>query len=515
MHFITSNYNNISSNSSWNRLKNKAKIDENFNNFFLSLNNKVLLESYNAFHIKLYLNEYNLKESIKKLKLLKKKVFRNKKKTFFIYFFLKPILNLIESKNFNNDFQVEIQKLKINEFSNIFINYEHVDSIDFSYRNFIYLKFPFDISFLNKIVKNILQNIKAYDAKPYKLIIVDCDNTLWGGVLDEDKDSGIIYGGDNDGEIFFEFQKKLKKLKNEGFILSIASKNDEKKVWTVMKKRKMVLQKNDFIQAKINWNEKYQNIKKTLETLTLRAQDTLFIDDNLLEIKKIQEFLPEINTKHINDNSEILNILDNDYRLQKINVLKEDIKKYNQYKIKSKFEELKVKKTDDFLFYKNLKQKIIKTNVNSVNFARTLQLFNKTNQFNFTLNRYDSKTLSKLLKKKDYLIKIFELKDKFGTHGIIGAYICKISKSNIIIEDFALSCRVLSRYVEDYILYDLSLNSYKKKIYINYLKTVKNDKLIKYFLKKTFFIKKNNKKKYQQYQIIKNESLSNVSKIFR
>ena len=515
MHFITSNYNNISTNSYWNKLKNKAKIDEDFNNFFLSLNNKALLDSYDAFHIKLYLNDYNLKENIQKLRLLKKKIFKNQKKIFFLYFFLKPNSNLIESKKFSNDFQAEIQKLKINKFKNIFINYEHVNSRDFSYRNFFYIKFPFDVSFLNKIIKNILQNIEVHDARPYKLIILDCDNTLWGGVLDEDEDSGIIYGGDNEGEIYYEFQKKLKKLKNDGFILSIASKNNEKNVWNVMKKRKMVLQKKDFIQAKINWNEKYQNIKKTLETLTLRAPDTLFIDDNLLEIKKIEEFLPEINTIHITDNSEILNILDNDYRLQKINVLNEDIKKYNQYKIKSKFEELKVKNINNFSFYRNLKQKIIKINVNPANFDRTLQLFNKTNQFNFTLNRYSPKTLSELLKKKNYLIKIFELKDKFGSHGIIGAYICKISKTSVIIEDFVLSCRVLSRFVEDYILYDLLSNFEKKKIYINYLKTDKNDKLIKYFLKKPFFINEHSKKKYHQYQIIKNESLNNVSKIFR
>lgn len=515
MHFITSNYNNISSNSSWKSLKYKAKIDTNFNNFFLSLNEIKVLENYEVFHIKLYLDDSNLKENFKKLKLLKNSIFKNKKKTFFLYFFLKNNTNLIESKKFNDNFQVEIQKLKINKNKNIFSNYENIKSIDFSYRNLFYLKFPFDISYLNKIIKNINRNIEIYSAKPYKLIILDCDNTLWGGVLDEDKDNGIIYGGDNDGNIFYQFQKRLKKLKNEGFILSIASKNNEKNVWNVMKKRKMILQKKDFIQAKINWNEKYQNITKTLETLTLRAPDTLFIDDNLLEIKKIEEFLPDINTIHISDNSEILNILDNDCRLQKINVLQEDIKKYNQYKIKSKFEELKVKKKDNLSFYKNLRQKIDKININGANFDRALQVFNKTNQFNFSLNRYNSKKLSELLKKKDYLIKLFELKDKFGSHGIIGAYICKISKSSIVIEDFALSCRVLSRFVEDYILLDLFSHFKKRKIYINYVKTIKNDQLIKEFLKKPFFVNENKKKKYYQYEIIRNESLKNADKIFR
>jgi len=515
MHFITSNYNNIFSNSNWDKIKNEAKVDSNFNNFFLSLNDQKILDNHDAFHIKLFINDHNLKEVFQKIKLLKNSTFKNLKKTFFLYFFIKNNTNLIYSKNFNNDFQAEIQKLKINEIKNIFLNYENIKIADFSYRNLFYLKFPFNISYLNTIIENICRNIEIYSAKPYKLIILDCDNTLWGGVLDEDKDSGIIYGGDNDGDIFYQFQKRLKRLKNEGFILSIASKNNEKNVWNVMKKRKMILQKKDFIQAKINWNEKYQNIAKTLEALTLRAPDALFIDDNLFEVKKIKEFLPNINTIHISDNSEILNILDNDCRLQKINVLKEDIKKYNQYKIKSKFEELKVKNKDNLSFYKNLKQKINKININTTNFDRALQVFNKTNQFNFCLNRYNSKKLSELLKKKDYLIKLFELKDKFGSHGIIGAYICRISKSNLVIEDFALSCRVLSRFVEDYILLDLFSVFSKKKIFINYVKTIKNDQLIKEFLKKSFFINENKKKKHYQYQIIKNESLKNVSKIFR
>ena len=277
----------------------------------------------------------------------------------------------------------------------------------------------------------------------------------------------------------------------------------------------MVLQKEDFIQAKINWNEKYHNIKETLNKLTLRPADTLFIDDNLLEIKKVEEFIPKINTIHIDDNSQILNLLDKDIRLQRVNVLDEDLKKYDQYKIKSEFEELKLKNKDNLSFYKNLRQKISKKNINSANFDRTLQIFNKTNQFNFSLNRYNSKTLLEKTRNKNYLIKLFELKDKFVSHGLIGAYICKFEKNKVIIEDFALSCRVLSRFVEDYIMYDLLSNFPKNIFYINYVKTIKNDKLIKEFLKKTFFVNEKNNKNFYQYQIIKNKELIYAKQIFR
>ena len=88
MHFITSNYNNIFSNSNWDKIKNEAKVDSNFNNFFLSLNNQKILENHNAFHIKLFINDLNLKEIFQKIKILKKSIFKDKKKTFFLYFFL-------------------------------------------------------------------------------------------------------------------------------------------------------------------------------------------------------------------------------------------------------------------------------------------------------------------------------------------------------------------------------------------------------------------------------------------
>ena len=515
MHFVTSNYNNLISNISWNKIRQKSKIDNNFNNFFLILNNNKVVNEHEAFHITLFLDNLNLKDVFKKIKLLKEIIIKNTEKNFFFYLFLKNNTNLLDSNKFNYYFLTEIQKLKLEKINNIFLKISYIEEDQFNYRNLFYLKFPFEISYLKKIILDISKNIKISESKPYKLIILDCDNTLWSGILDEDKENGIIYGGDNTGEIFYQFQKKLLKLKNDGFILSIASKNDEKNVWKAMKIRKMILQKNDFIEAKINWKEKSHNIKETLSNMALRAEDTLFIDDNLLEIKKVQKFLPKINTIHIDDSSEILNLLNKDYRLQKIKILKEDTKKYSQYKIRSKFDELKIKSEDNYFFYRDLKQKVKKKYIDSSNFERAIQIFNKTNQFNFSLNRYDSKTLSQKLKKREYDIKLFEFNDKFGSHGIIGAYICKLSRTKVIIEDFALSCRILGRYVEDYILYELLENYPKKEIYINYLKTNQNDNLIKEFLKKKFFTIKNRKKNFFKYKIIRNKELINVRKIFR
>ena len=139
--------------------------------------------------------------------------------------------------------------------------------IKFNKRNYKQISFPFEINSLEKITKIIINNNEASLAKPYKLIILDCDNTLWGGVLDEDGKKKLLYANTGKGLIYYNFQKILKSLKEKGFILSVSSKNEEKKVWEAMKYKKMFLQKKDFIFSKINWSEKEHNIKSILASM--------------------------------------------------------------------------------------------------------------------------------------------------------------------------------------------------------------------------------------------------------
>ena len=151
----------------------------------------------------------------------------------------------------------------------------------------------------------------------------------------------------------------------------------QKKIWSYQKKT---------LFSKINWNEKFSNIKLILKYLNLRTQDAIFIDDNIIEIQKVKKYVKQINTMHSDEPYNSLKKINEDLRFQKIRILKEEKKKLYQYKIKSKFENEKQKKGISKIFYKNLKQKIKPVTPNKINFNRTLQIFNKTNQFNFTLN---------------------------------------------------------------------------------------------------------------------------------
>lgn len=505
MHFLTSNFNLLYSNSKWSELTSiKFEIDKNYNNFFFILNNKELLNKFETFHIILNIDNKNESEIFKKLKEIKKIISRSSNKYFFFYI----INKLSKSKNLKI---AKILNLKNNKNLTIHCIEKKISQ---NKRNKMLIKFPFDIEVINVFNQYILSNIKIYKSKPYKLIILDCDNTLWGGVLDEDGIKGIQYSNKKGGLIFKEFQNYLKALKEKGFILSISSKNNQANVWKAMKKKKMILQKKDFLSPKINWNEKNLNIKEILLNLGLRSVDTLFIDDNALELKKVKEKIRDVGTVKFNNTNSFLNDLKSNIRLKKLRVLDEDLKKYKYYKIKSKFEDYKGNQKISPKILKNMRQKIKFININKKNFSRAIQLFEKTNQFNFSLNRYNSTDFLKISKDINHTVKLISFKDKFGSHGLIGLYVIKREENNQTIVDFLLSCRVLHRCIEDYVIYCIQNQKKSLNTYINYRLTHLNNELVPLFLKKNNFDNKSKNNNNYVYKIKKKNKFYESKKYF-
>lgn len=485
MHFLTSNFNLLHSNSLWNSLKkNNVIIDDNFDSYHLNLLNIQLLNKYDSFHIIIFLDNENFINNKKKINSLGKNFKKHSSKPFFIYFSFSKNL---EKKKIHQ-ISKKLKKLKKSS-GNIFYEFLFEEQKKtYNNRNLNILKFPFEVNIISNFSSVINKKINIMNSRPYKLLILDCDNTLWGGVLNEDNFSDIKYNNKKEVDFTFkDFQEKIKKLKNKGFLLSLCSKNNENQVWSFFKKKKMILQKSDFILSKINWNEKSNNINFIIKNLNLRPEDCIFIDDNILEIEKVKRKIKYINTFHLKDISKAKKLFDYDNRLNKFIASREDIKKYKQYKLKSKFTNYISSEKIVPSLLKGLSQKIKISNCNRFNLKRTEELFNKTNQFNFSLNRYKISDLLNMLDRKNFELKLFSLKDKFGDHGIIGAYILKKSGDVIIINDFVLSCRVLYRYVEEFILCHIIKKNPKKKIEIIYKKTNINSNLIPKFLEKNYF----------------------------
>ena len=516
---LSSNINILESNEVWDKnvIRKNIVFDE-YNRLMISLNDKKTLSSYNKFICIIYLNDYFENNFKKIFNQLENTLSKNKNKNITLFLFLKKTNNIIIDKEYliqTNIFVNRILKLSSENFKLIFNLNEKKEF--FSTRNKFLLRCPFSAEGLSSISKQVSQIPEEKLFKPFKLLILDCDNTLWGGTIGEDGVESIKYSEDGEGKIFEKIQKHFKKLKKMGFMLSICSKNNSRDVWNAFRLRNMHLKKNDFLFPKINWEEKAKNINEILNAFSLREHDVLFIDDQKIEIDKVKKKFKNISTLHVNDLSQYYEDILALKRLQKFEISNEDKKKHNSYKLKKKYQEFKEAKNNFDEIFTELNQKISFIDIKKSNILRTEQLFNKTNQFNFTTNRYNKDELLMLSKNNASKIKLISLQDKFGNHGVIGCVHYKKINNEVYIQDFILSCRILSRKIEEYIVFIIKKKFKNNNVYLEYIKNDQNKDLISIFLKKNYFkLQKEKKKKTNKflYKIFYNKELNEIKKFF-
>tara|TARA_E500000178_G_scaffold356577_1_gene435654 strand:+ start:5595 stop:7256 length:1662 start_codon:yes stop_codon:yes gene_type:complete len=358
----------------------------------------------------------------------------------------------------------------------------------------------FGIEILSKNLKKILDRIN----KPnQKILLLDCDNTLWGGVIGEDGFDKILISNEGIGFAFYEFQKAVKKLKNQGVIIVLLSKNNQEDVLNVFKKKNMPLKLDDITAYKINWKEKSSNIIQISKDLNLGLDSFVFWDDNPLEREKVKLNLKQI--KVIEPDQDISNWANQLLEFEgfsRFYVTQSDINKTQQYKQRTKFIDNKTKFRNENDYLKSIKLKPTIHELKSKNLDRTVQMFKKTNQFNLSSKRYDYKDIA--LMKNNYKFYLISLRDIYGDHGIIGLISLKIVKNNFVfVDSFLLSCRVLGRYLENWILskiFKIAKKNKSKSIFIEYKKTQRNN-ITKDFLLKNGFKKIDNNlnKKYKNF----------------
>ena len=345
------------------------------------------------------------------------------------------------------------------------------------------------LSYLGNTIENIIKQNSVINKK---LLILDCDNTLWGGVVGEDGYQKIVIGQDGIGKAFQDFQIKIKELKKTGLLLAIASKNDPGTVDEVFKKNKnMILKSTDFVLKKINWSDKTTNIKNIVEELNIGLDSVIFWDDNPVERSKVKKNLKEIEVidppKDVTEWPNYLSL--NDIFLRK-NITKEDIKKSEQYKIRAKFINEKNLKKNEKDYLKSIKLKPKIHEISQSNISRAIQLTEKTNQFNIRKRIYSEIQIKEFVKNLNDLTFLISLKDEYGDHGIIGLVCCnRIDKVSVFLNTFLLSCRILGRYLENWILYQIKKKCEKlqiKYLLIEYEKNDKNSFLDDTFIKDNF-----------------------------
>ena len=313
-----------------------------------------------------------------------------------------------------------------------------------------------------------------------KCLVLDLDNTLWGGIVGEDGVSGIKLGDTYPGLAFRTFQEFILECAKYGVILSICSKNnlsDVEEVW--QKHSSMILKKEHFSVIKINWKSKVENIQEISKDLNIGLDSLVFIDDNPVEREQIKQMLPDVEVPDFPSNPFALPgfFIDIWEKYFQVHILlDEDVKKTEQYKenVQRQNQKAKFISNEDYLHSLNMKLTFMPAD--EYNIDRIAQLTQKTNQFNLTTNRYTVSNLQSFIDTGN-LVFCLGVKDKFGDNGITASSIIKIENDYATIDTFLLSCRVIGRNIEKQFLILLLNHLHKKGIKLvssSYLPTKKN-----------------------------------------
>ena len=457
-----------------------------FGNFMLDLNNEKssIYKSDSEFVI-LFLDLQELDFSIDEVIFAIEKFLKNSNKilivnTFVFQFYIDTFLHNLFEKELKYNLKVlELSK----RYSNLLVfNFHKLLKENILDSRYWYLgKIKFNKKGFELIAREIDNLINAYKFGSKKVLVLDLDNTLWGGIIGEEE---IELSNDGIGKVYLDFQKNIKKLKGLGVLLAICSKNNYEDGIKGLNHINSVLKEEDFIVKKINWQDKAANIKEIAKELNLGEDALVFIDDNPVE----REIVKKMTNAVVVDFPEDIYSL-NDWFIKevvekhfaKISLTDEDKKKQEQYLAKIKREKV-AKEMSYEEFLKSL-EITLEFFINDERFIkRYAQMTQKTNQFNLTTIRYTENDIKKFLESSEYDVIAVNYKDKFANEGVTALAIIK-KDSDIHIDTFLLSCRIIKRKVEDALIEKI-FSMYKgKKIYGYYYPTKKNMQVKDMYLK--------------------------------
>lgn len=338
------------------------------------------------------------------------------------------------------------------------------------------------------ICENINYTIKAQSQARKKCLVLDLDNTLWGGVIGEDGVDGIILSSNKEGARYKDFQQRIKEIMSLGIILTIASKNNEEDVKPVFEHSDMCLKEEDFIIKKISWKPKAESIQEIARELNIGLDAIVFIDDNPVEREQVKMALPDVCVPEFPiDTCDLAKFADEIYNTYffTLDVLEEDRNKQKMYADNIKRENYKKEFSNIDEFYKNMQIRMEILEAKQSNVQRIYQMLSKTNQFNLTTKRYTEDEVNKMVNDSKYIVFLGRVEDRFGDNGnsilLIGKY---LDKKKVAIDVLLMSCRVMGRGIE-YALLDYFEKYVRRRgieeIEAEYLTTRKNKPVERFY----------------------------------
>lgn len=341
-------------------------------------------------------------------------------------------------------------------------------------------KMPFSTDFLPYAAECVFKVIDAVSGKFKKCAVLDLDNTLWGGVIGDDGLDGIEIGELGRGHVFTDLQKWLKELKKRGILLAVCSKNNEDAAKEpFLKHPEMVLKLEDFSIFVANWQDKASNIITIQQVLNIGMDSLVFIDDNPFERNTVRSLIPDITVPELPDDpAEYLDFLKQLDLFETASYSAEDAGRTDQYRAEAGRVMLQASfgSFDDYL--KSLEMVAEAKPFDKFHFPRIAQLTQRSNQFNLRTVRYSEEEVAAIAADERHITLYFTLKDKFGDNGLISVVILdKMPDNALFISEWLMSCRVLKRGMEEFIINTVIETAAKNgftTVIGEYIKTAKN-----------------------------------------
>ena len=315
-------------------------------------------------------------------------------------------------------------------------------------------KYPFAMDAIPSVAYNVSNIVKSFQGKNKKMLVLDLDNTLWGGIIGDDGVENLSLGSETPkGMLYSDFQKYIKKLMRKGVAIAVCSKNEEEIAISGFTHPASILSYEDFVMFKANWLEKPFNIEAIASETNILTDSIVFADDNPAERKLVSDVLPSIGVLPLDIPENYLRVLDSSGYFEITSITQDDLKRNEYYKKNELRKEASSQYSDysEYLISLNMSASFRK--INPSNISRVVQLINKTNQFNMTTRRFTESELQEYLKVNQHYGICASLQDKFGDNGIVTLALFRIESTCLYLDNWIMSCRVFQRNLE-YALFD-------------------------------------------------------------
>ncbi|GFN32195.1 HAD-IIIC family phosphatase [Paenibacillus xylaniclasticus] len=306
-----------------------------------------------------------------------------------------------------------------------------------------------------EIASSIVRFIAAGKGMSKKCLVLDCDQTLWGGIVAEDGLAGIRIGTGRGESAYLEFQQEILNLHRRGVILALCSKNNEEDVWGVFDRHPgMLLKRHHFASYQINWEPKIVNLERIAKELCIDLSSMVMADDSPFEIEQIRTMLPQVATIALNAEQPYRYAiqLSSSGLFDTLALSQEDRRRGEMYRASLEREKMRPLFRSVQEYLSSLGMRAVVQRVADQELARVAQLSQRTNQFNLHTTRYSVYDIETLGRRPDTDILVLSLQDRFGEYGLVGVCILSQAAESAWIDTFLLSCRAIGRGAEDVLL---------------------------------------------------------------